>query len=592
MTFWKTKILSTYPPRIPLSTQSDGEVEEPSDADSPLLSHPDRKTFVINNTGGTLTIQLSSSHSADTYSYSYTYGPKGLPGLLHNRYAFLCAFFASIGGLEFGYDQGVIANVLVMKDFMHRWPLTPLQKGTMTAVLEFGALFGALLAGVYADRYSRGQAIVWACVIFIIGSSFQCFAQHLSHIFIGRTVGGVGVGALSMLSPIYMAEISPPEVRGSLMALEQFSIVLGVVFGFWTGFATREYPSSMSWRIPLGIQLIPAIILALGCAFVLPPSPRLLILQGNEEEAAKTLNLLRGGTSNLEESNMDALVQLELLEMRSETEVIRRTLARELETEEPLRGFKAEWKAWKKLFSERYRDRTWIGVLIMVFQQWSGINALLYYGPTLVQSIGLRGDTPALLVSGGIGIVQLFAVVPAIIWIDKVGRRALLRGGSAAMALSHAGIAVLVLIFQSNWSAHPFAAWIAVGGIYAFTFSYGLSFGPIGWVLPSEVFPISMRSKGVALSTMSNWMNNFLIGLLTPVLVDFSASFTFLIFASACVLAHIWATYFVPETANVPLEDIDKLFKAQAGVEERVLRDEIERDMGLHRLLRELVDDG
>jgi len=128
----------------------------------------------------------------------------------------------------------------------------------------------------------------------------------------------------------------------------------------------------MSWRIPLGIQLIPAIILALGCAFVLPPSPRLLVLQGKEEDAAKALNLLRGGTDNSEGSNMDVLVQLELLEMRSETEVVRRTLARELELEEPVRtetGLRAEWKAWKKLFSKRYRDRTWIGVLIMVFQR-------------------------------------------------------------------------------------------------------------------------------------------------------------------------------------------------------------------------------
>ena len=194
----------------------------------------------------------------------------------------------------------------------------------------------------------------------------------------------------------------------------------------------------MSWRIPLGIQLIPAIILALGCAFVLPPSPRLLVLQGKEEEAAKALNVLRGGTAHPEESSMDDLVQLELLEMRAEKEVVQRTLARELELEEPMRtetGLRAEWKAWKKLFSERYRDRTWIGVLIMVFQrsfppflaiffsrltfpeitEWSGINALLYYGPTLIQSIGLRGDTPTLLVSGGIGIVQLFAVGPAII---------------------------------------------------------------------------------------------------------------------------------------------------------------------------------
>jgi hypothetical protein len=131
-------------------------------------------------------------------------------------------------------------------------------------------------------------------------------------------------------------------------------------------------PSSMSWRVPLGIQLIPAIILALGCAFVLPPSPRLLVLQGKDDAASKALSLLRGGTSNAGESDSDVLVQLELLEMRVETEVVQRMLARELELEDPTRretGLREEWKAWKKLFSERYRDRTWIGVLIMVFQR-------------------------------------------------------------------------------------------------------------------------------------------------------------------------------------------------------------------------------
>ncbi|KAF8953625.1 general substrate transporter, partial [Flammula alnicola] len=226
------------------------------------------------------------------------------------------------------------------------------------------------------------------------------------------------------------------------------------------------------------------------------------------------------------------------------------------------------------------------------FAEWSGINALLYYGPTLVHSIGLRGDTVTLLVSGGIGIVQLIAVMPAIVFIDRVGRRPLLRG-DAAMALSHLGIAVLVILFQSDWSAHRFAAWIAVGyvGIYTFTFAYGISFGPIGWVLPSEVFPLSMRSKGVALSTASNWINNFFIGLLTPVFVGFSPSVTFLIFAGACTLSYLWATHLVPETANVSLEEVDKLFRSSAGREEALLKAEIEQDLGFRELISELVDD-
>ncbi|KAJ3558694.1 hypothetical protein NP233_g11460 [Leucocoprinus birnbaumii] len=213
---------------------------------------PNHKTYVSDY--GFITVREDGS-------YNYSYGPGGLLGLKHNYYALLCAFFASIGGLEFGYDQGVIANVLVMKDFVHRWPVTPLQKGIMTAVLELGALMGALTAGVFADRSSRGMSIVIACIVFCIGSTFQCAATTLGHVFIGRAVGGIGV-----------------------------------------------VPGSLSWRIPLGIQLVPGIILAVGCYF-LPPSPRLLVLQGQYDDALNSLAKLRLRTP--EEAEDDPLLQTE-----------------------------------------------------------------------------------------------------------------------------------------------------------------------------------------------------------------------------------------------------------------------------------------
>ncbi|TFK33820.1 general substrate transporter [Crucibulum laeve] len=558
---------------IALSRSNDAE-EGVRNADSNNPTEP----LLFRSEGGPTPLIVAADGS-----YTYSYGPAGLSGLKHNKYALICALFASIGGLEFGYDQGVIANVLVMQDFMQRWPVTPLQKGIMTAVLELGALVGALAAGIFADRYSRGQAIIIACVIFLVGSLFQCAAQELSHIFIGRAVGGIGVGALSMLSPLYMAEISPPEVRGSLLALEQLSIVMGVVFGFWTGFATRDVPGSASWRIPLSLQVPPAILLALG-ALLLPPSPRLLVLQHREAEALSSLSRLR-----LRDQE-DPLLQVELLEMKVEAELIRR--AADLAVDEGSRksGVGHELKAWTKLWDPKWRKRTLVGVGIMVFQQWSGINALLYYGPTLVRSIGFHGDTVSLVVAGGVGIVQFLAVLPAILFIDRVGRRPLLRGGSAVMTASHVSIALLVYLFQSDWPLHPVAAWCAVGGIYMFTAAYGTSFGPIGWVLPSEVFPLSMRSRGVALSTATNWFNNFLIGLITPVLMDLSAPTTFATFAFACGLAYFWSTHFVPETANVSLEEIDKVFRSDAGREDEHLKSQIEDDLGLQQLVRELAE--
>ncbi|KAF9235259.1 general substrate transporter [Melanogaster broomeanus] len=516
--------------------------------------------------------------NADGHSYSYSYGPSGITGLFRNRYATGCAIFASIGGLSFGYDQGVIANVLVMKDFLARWPINPWEKGLMTAVLELGALFGALASGVLADKYSRRHSIFLASVMFCIGSGLQSGARNLNDLIIGRAVGGFGVGALSMLSPLYMAEISPPELRGSLIAIEQLGIVLGVVFGFWTGFLTRNIDSSASWRIPLALQFLPGISLCLGC-FLLPPSPRFLVLRGRLDDAMRSLAKLRLRT--LEEAAHDPLIQLELLEMQVDTALVRRGTGR---------GTKDHGgDGWSKLFHPKYRDRTLIGVMMMFFQQWSGINALLYYGPTLLRNIGLNGDKVTLLVSGGVGIVQAIAVIPAILYLDKWGRKPLLKGGSAIMALSHFLIAMLIRQFEDDWSSHPAAAWLAVTCVYTFTAAYGVSYGPIGWVLPSEVFPLSMRSKGVSLSTASNWINNFFIGFITPPMMENSPAATFIIFACACFAGYLWSSRVVPETANVSLEEIDAMFSSSAGQEDSRIKFELERELGVHELIGNLA---
>ncbi|KAI0303686.1 general substrate transporter [Multifurca ochricompacta] len=531
---------------------------------SPLLPSSPSPAKPVNLRGGTLSVHPDGEH------YSYAYGPTGLEGLRANTYTLRCAMFASLGGLTFGYDQGVIANVLVMEDFVTRWPVGAWERGLMTAVLELGCMFGALSAGILADKIRDA--------VFCLGSALQTWAQSLTQITQGRAIGGLGVGALSMLSPLYMAEISPPEVRGSLLALEQLSIVLGCVVGFWTGFLTRNVTGSLSWRIPLGLQIIPGIILGLG-TFALPASPRLLVLQGQREAALASLAKLR--LRPLSEARTDPLVQIEMLEM--EAEAI--TLQRASPTGEgrPLRN---EALAWARLFDRRYIDRTLVGVMIMFFQQWSGINALIYYGPLLMRNLGFSGGTVYLLVAGGTNIVQFLAVFPAILYMDKWGRKPLLRIGSVTMAASHLLIALLIFEFGGEWGNHANATWIAVSCVYFFTAAYGMSFGPVGWVLPNEVFPLTLRGKGAALSTASNWLNNFFIGLITPALMENSPALTFGVFGSACFLAYLWATHIVPETANVSLETIDDHLTHQLTV-----TDQVERDLGLYDLVRELSGD-
>ncbi|KAF7288735.1 MFS domain-containing protein [Mycena indigotica] len=529
---------------------NDDSVLLPRESDEDITAHSRLLPSLQTNADSGLKV-------AEDSSYTYSYGPPGLSGLWHNYYAFLCAVFGVHRRAELW-----IANVLVMEDFVGRWPITPLQKGALTAVLELGALIGALTFGVLADRYSRRHSIFIACVIFNIGALFQTFARTLADLFIGRAIGGIGVGALSMLSPLYISEISPPEVRGSLIALEQFSIVLGVVVGFWIGFFTRNIPGSASWRIPLSVQIGPGVLLAFGALFLLPASPRLLVLKGKYDEAEASLVKLRGRD--------DALTKIELLEMRVEAVLISQS-----DSDSPKPGMLS---AWRQLFSKKYRPRTLVGGSYDVLP--TQVTVYLVF----LQSIGLKGITTLLIVSGGIGIVQFIAVGPAVIYIDRVGRKPLLRGGSSFMAASHLIIAILVMQVQSDWSSHAIAAWAAVAAIYTFTFAYGVSFGPIGWVLPSEVFPLSMRGRGVALSTASNWSNNFFIGLVTPIMMEYSPAGTFLTFATACFVAYLWATYMVPETAGVTLEDMDRVFGGDAGREDRVRRRELEEEMGLRAM--------
>ncbi|PPR04388.1 hypothetical protein CVT24_013217 [Panaeolus cyanescens] len=605
---------------------------------SPITKRAHIETIHVN--GGTLTF-----HSTDHTSYSYAYGPSGVKGLLFNKYALGCALFASLGGLEFGYDQGVIANILVMSDFMARFPLTPFQKGAMTACLELGALAGVLFTGTTADRHSRRRSIVSACIIFLIGSIFQTLSSTLTHLFIGRLLGGIGVGALSMLAPLYISEISPPEIRGSLLSLEQLSIVTGVVVGFWLGYWTRNLDGSqstgegmgLSWRIPLGVQIIPGLVLMFGI-WVMPPSPRLLVLQGKHKEAKEALAKLRG--RKLDEDGEfvpsgPGLEKLEMLEMRVEAVIIHRLIldspstsrvpsqnlsssaisinsnrssinpnlntsiiSVQPRTEDDLKDRKStwwkEWQAWKKLVDVRYWPRTRVGVGIMFFQQWSGINALLYYAPTLLTSLGFSSTSSTLLIAGGIGITQLLAVFPAILVIDdeRIGRRGLLRFGSIITFSAMLTLGFIVWLFDGLWDTVRSAGWVGVAAIYVFTFAYGMSFGPIGWVLPSEVFPLSMRSRGVALSTASNWANNFLVGLLTPILFSLSPTLTFTLFALSSLLALYWVTMYVPETANVALEEMDGLFGDMGcgvGREDARVRVEVSEKLGLTKLIEDIA---
>ncbi|KAJ4290902.1 hypothetical protein N0V90_010098 [Kalmusia sp. IMI 367209] len=509
------------------------------------------------------------------------YGPTGFKGLFSNYYVAMCAAFATIGGLLFGYDQGVISVTLVMDQFLNRFPRVSetasgagFWKGLMTAMLELGALLGALFAGWLADKLSRKWSIVVAVCIFTIGSILQTAAQEYAMLTIGRLIGGAGIGMLATISPLYISEIAPPEIRGALLVLQEFSIVFGIVIAFWTTYGTRYMPSEWSWRLPFLIQMIPGVILGVGIIF-LPFSPRWLASKGRDQEALQVLSKLR----RLPET--DSRVYQEWCEIRAEVAFTKEVNAeKHPQLQEPTRAnrIKLEIAAWGDCFRHGCWRRTLVGVGIMFFQQFVGINALIYYSPSLFKTLGQDYEMQ-LLLSGIINCTQLVGVVTSLWTMDRFGRRPLLLVGAALMFIAHLIIAILVGKFGDAWTSYKTEGWVAVAFLFFYMFSFGATWGPVPWAMPSEIFPSSLRAKGVALSTCSNWLNNFIIGLVTPPLVQNTGFGAYTFFAVFCLLAFVFTFFFVPETAGKTLEQMDQVFKDVSSEAEEARKMRIEQEI-------------
>ncbi|KEQ80945.1 general substrate transporter [Aureobasidium pullulans EXF-150] len=511
------------------------------------------------------------------------YGPAGIAGIFGNSYVALCAAFSAMGGLLFGYDQGVVSVTLTMDDFLERFhQIAPesggasFNKGLLTAMIELGALFGALNTGWIADKYSRKYCIVIAVVVFVIGSALQTASINYDMLIVARLIGGIGIGSLSAVAPMYISEISPPEIRGTLLVLEEFSIIVGIVVAFWITYGTRYMSTEWSWRLPFLLQILPGLVLGVGIVF-LPFSPRWLGSKGRDEEALHALTQLRRLPAT------DPRVQQEWFDIRAEARLVNEISKErhpDLQDGSRTSRMKLELASWADLFKKGCLRRTHVGVGIMFMQQFVGINALIYYSPTLFETMGLNSSMQ-LIMSGVLNIMQLVGCSTSIWTMDRFGRRTLLLWGSFFMAASHIIISGLVGEGQKNWDANGGMGWAAVAFLLIYMVAFGASWGPVPWALPSEIFPSSLRAKGVALSTCSNWLNNFIIGLVTPPLISGTNNYgAYIFFAAFCVFSGIWVFFCVPETNGRSLEEMDHVFRDAGGNEEEEIRKlRIEREL-------------
>ena len=336
-------------------------------------------------------------------------------------------------------------------------------KGFLTAVLQLGALIGALNQSWIADRISRKYSIVVAVVVFTVGSVLQTAAVDYAMLTVARLVGGIGIGMLSMVAPLYISEISPPEIRGALLVLEEFSIVTGIVIAYWITYGTQYISSEWSWRLPFLLQIIPGLVLGVG-VFFLPFSPRWLASKGRDQESLQSLARLR----RLPET--DHRVRQEWLDIRAEAAFHKEVSAQRhpnLQDGKTSSWFKLELVSWADCFKSGCWRRTHVGMGLMFFQQFVGINALIYYSPTLFETMGQDYDMQ-LILSGILNVTQLVGVASSIWTMDRFGRRPLLLWGSIAMCISHVIISALVGLYDKDWPAHRGPGWASVAFLFVY----------------------------------------------------------------------------------------------------------------------------
>ncbi|MGI8650869.1 MAG: sugar porter family MFS transporter [Rubrobacter sp.] len=429
------------------------------------------------------------------------------------------AFVAALGGLLFGYDTGVISGALPFID--DDFGLSPLSEGLVVSSLLVGAMVGAGFAGRLADTLGRRRVVLIAAVVFALGAIGAGLAPAVWVLILFRIALGIAVGAASVMVTLYISEMSPAPVRGTLSSLFQLAITIGILLAYIINYALA---GSEEWRIMLLLAVIPSVGLFIGIYF-LPETPRWLVSHGFIERAKRVLRRIYG------ERNVEA-----------EVERIQRVERQE-------RGEAGVGE----LLSPVVRPMLIVGLGLAMFQQFVGINTIIYYAPTIIGETGLATQT-AILATVGVGLVNFLMTFVAIYLIDRVGRKPLLVFGLVGMIAS-------LLILTGGFAVGGLEgapAWLTITGLLLYIASFAATFGPVMWVMLPEIFPLNVRGAGTGVSTIGNWGANFIVSLLFPVLAAaIGLTFVFGLLAVISVGALAFIIILVPETKGRSLEQIE-----------------------------------
>ncbi|MBR1921245.1 MAG: sugar porter family MFS transporter [Kiritimatiellae bacterium] len=447
-----------------------------------------------------------------------------------NRFLLYVSVAASIGGFLFGFDSGVISGA--EKAIQAEFALDAFWHGLIVSVALIGTLFGVFAAGRPSDRFGR-RPMLWAMAVLFLVSALGC-AFTPTNAVVGphalgwfRFIGGLAIGGVSVVVPLYIVEIAPGRWRGLLVGLNQLNIVFGILASYVTNYLVARYMPGFDprvvWRVMLGVECLP-IVAFMALLATIPESPRWLVRAGRAEEAARVLR--RIGTERVAE--VVAEIKASLAAAANGAEV--------------------------PLFQRRFLKPILLAFFIAFFNQVSGINAINYYAPRIFEMIFGEGSSLAALAGTmGMGLVNLVFTALAFAVIDKVGRRVLVMTGAAAMVAAHALVAWQLSL------PHPTAA-LAVVGIFGFIAAFAMSSGACLWVYISEVFPNTVRAKGQALGCFTHWFLCTLISWTFPMAAERAGSWTFAFFAVMMACQFVWAAFFMPETKGGSIEDIERRF--------------------------------
>ena len=440
------------------------------------------------------------------------------------------AIVAAVGGLIFGFDTAVIsgANAALKKQFH----LDDGGLGATVAIATVGTIIGALIGGRSADRFGRRKLLFFIGILYVLGALGTALAPSHLVLMIFRFIGGIGVGLSSVCAPIYTAEIAPARVRGRLVGLVQFNIVLGILVAYLSNYIIDliVHDQEIAWRWMLGVMVVPSVLFLVFLVAV-PETPRWLMARGHEEKA---IAISRRLCNTVEESD-------------EQIQEIRDQLASA--------GSQA---TLSQFFTRRYFKVIALAFFIAMFNQLSGINAILYYAPEVMKQAG-ADDNAALLMSVGVGLMNLIATMAALTVIDRIGRRSLMIVGSIGYLVSMGFLTAVMFMFQGHFNST--SSTLVLVGLLVFIAAHAFGQGSVIWVFISEIFPTRVRGLGQSLGSLTHWVFAAITTYAFPPIIGaWGGGWAFSIFLVCMFGQLVWVLTKMPETKGIPLEEMeDKL---------------------------------